>query len=177
MLKRPDFFGNRSWPVATWVEDFQPVAKLHRLRSVHFETQGYQVTWGEQEKSLQFVYGNNAPWTSWKGFYRSLHTSKGKCNHAVAFPMCGLEWFPWWLWLFWCLTAQRIVPIEGTWIEVAFDLPKKSTSWQRIWVSPRYGSAIQLCGVLRNLCFSDCWFNISWPVAYLSRSRPGTIEW
>ena len=57
------------------------------------------------------------------------------------------------------------------WIEVPFDLPKKSTSWRRIWVSRRHGSAIQFCVVFGKLCFFDFWFNISWPVAYLSRVR------
>ena len=52
----------------------------------------------EQERSLQFVDGNHAQSKSSKGFCQSLHTSKGSmmgvCNHAVAFPMCGLELFP-----------------------------------------------------------------------------------
>ena len=92
----------------------------------------------------------------------------GACNHAAAFPMCGLEWFPWWLWVFWWLTAQRLRQIYSnwgfrrTWIEVSFDLPKKSTSWERIWVRHRYGSAIRFCVVFGKLkalhCFFDCWF-------------------
>ena len=61
------------------------------------------------------------------------------------------------------------------WIEVPFDLPKKSTSWRRISVSGRHGSAIQFCVVFGKLCFFDFWFNISWPVAYLSSSTPGTM--
>ena len=64
-----------------------------------------------------------------------------------------------------------------TWIEVAFDLPKKSTSWKRIWVSPRYGFAIQFFVVFKELYFSDCWFNSSWPVVHLSSSVPATMQW
>ena len=49
------------------------------------------------------------------------------------------------------------------------------TSWRRISVSGRHGSAIQFCVVFGKLCFFDFWFNISWPVAYLSSSTPGTM--
>ena len=104
----------------------------------------------------------------------------GACNYAVAFPMCGwssvgvafLDGFDCFKWL----TAQRHRQIYSnwgfrrTWIEVPFDLPQEvnqltkdlSTSWQRIWVRHRYGSAIRFCVVFGKLealpCFSDCWF-------------------
>ena len=150
--------------VQPWLWPLVTVARLHRLRSVHLRptsiapeilcTRKKPAVCHAQSKSKTSVF-----------FPKKTHTSKGSmmgaCNRAVAFPMCRLEWFPWWFWLHWWLTAQRLRQMYSNWsfrriwIEVPFDLPKKSTSWRRIWVSRRHGSAIQFCVVFGKLCFFD----------------------
>ena len=126
------------WPLVT-------VARLHRLRSVHFETQGWHTRFCEQKRSLQFADGNHAQAESGKGFCQAkgLHI-KGSimnaCNQSVTFPRCGLEWIPWWR-LFGCFLGCKLIPITAS----PLDL-----DWSCFWSCPSQtvdkplGSAIDM---------------------------------
>ena len=69
----------------------------------------------------------------------------GACNHAVSFPKCGLELFPWWR-LFGYFPGCKLIPSAAyrPGLKLLLQLPK-SNSWQRTWLH-RYVSARHVAG-------------------------------
>ena len=106
------------WPLVT-------VARLHRLRSVHLRPKDSTWDFCEQKRSLQFADGHVQVESCPKAFgFAKCHIEDsmvGACNHAVSFPKCGLELFPWWR-LFGYFPRCGLIALPcslPTWIEVA----------------------------------------------------------